>query len=115
MLFKFALAAAVLFLIWKVTKMSEASDNLSREVAETREAVNALTGRYQTKINDMQVEIDSLNAALEAGDTTAAQAAADALDALQTEMAGLGGTAAPADDGVVLSEDPVEEDPTAQV
>lgn len=77
-------------LIGKVDKMSAASEKLAREVAETRDAVNALTGRYQSKIDAMQVEIDALKAALADGDTAAANAAADNLDALQTEMAALG-------------------------
>lgn len=73
-----------------IRKMTEASDRLAQEVAETRQAVTDLTGRYQTKIDAMQVEIDKLKAALEEDDTEAALAAADALDALQTEMAQLG-------------------------
>lgn len=75
--------------------MTEASDRLAREVGETRDAVTALTGRYQTKIDAMQVEIDNLKAALENGDTAAAVAAADALDQLQTDMTQLGNTPAP--------------------
>ena len=80
--------------IWRIDKMTEASENLAREVQETREAVTALTGRYQTKIDAMQVEIDTLKDALANGDTDAANAAVAALDALQTEMAELGQTPA---------------------
>jgi len=90
---------AVLMALAKLTKridvMTEASGNLAREVAETRAAVTALTGRYQAKIDQMQVHIDELTAALANGDTEAATAAAADLDALQTEMAALG--AAPAE------------------
>lgn len=81
----------------EIRTMSDTSDRLAREVGETRDAVTALTGRYQAKIDAMQVQIDELKAALANGDTQAATAAADALDALQTEMAALG--QAPADTG----------------
>lgn len=81
-----AIMAELFGLKGAITTMSE---RLSREVQETRDAVNALTGRYQSKIDEMQTHIDALNAALEAGDTPAAQAAADALDQLQTDMAAL--------------------------
>lgn len=62
------------------------SERLSREIQETRDAVTALTGRYQTKIDEMQTQIDALKAALAEEDVEAANAAADALDALQTEL-----------------------------
>lgn len=73
--------------------MTEATDNLAREVSETRDAVNALTGRYQAKIDTLQTKINELQAAIDAEDPAAIQAAATALDELQTEMAAL----APAD------------------
>ncbi len=84
-----------LIILWRIDAMTEASENLAREVAETREAVTALTGRYQSKIDAMQVEIDALKEALANGDTEAATAAAQALDDLQTEMAALGQTPEP--------------------
>lgn len=76
--------------------MTETGDRLSREIGETRQAVTDLTGRYQGKIDTMQTHIDTLQTALDNGDTKAAQSAADALDALQTEMAAMGSDATPA-------------------
>jgi Ca2+-binding RTX toxin-like protein len=73
-----------------LTTMTDATDRLSREVAETRQAVTDLTGRYQAKIDQLQTHVDELQVAIDAEDPDAIQAAADALDALQTEMAALG-------------------------
>jgi len=97
--------------------MTQASENLAREVAETREAVTALTGRYQTKIDAMQVEIDALKEALANGDTEAAEAAAQALDDLQTEMSALGQTPAPEPEPQPEPEpepEPAPEEPTEE-
>lgn len=76
----------------KVDQLMSTNEDLAREVQETKDAVIALTGRYQTKIDEMQTLIDQLNEALEAGDTPAAREAVTALDNLQTEMAELGTT-----------------------
>jgi hypothetical protein len=81
--------AAVHQLHEDVKKMNDATDRLTREVAETRQAVTDLTGRYQSKIDELQTHVDALQAAIDAEDPAAIQAAADNLDALQTEMAAL--------------------------
>lgn len=58
--------------------MTEATDRLTREVAETKEAIMA-------KLADMQAQIDILKA--NPGDESAVIAAADALDQIQTDLA----------------------------
>lgn len=63
----------------KFNKMTAATDRLTTEVAETRTAVLA-------KLAQMQEQIDILTA--NPGDEAAVTAAADALDALQTELVG---------------------------
>lgn len=67
-------------------KVQEMDERLSREIQETRDAVTALQGRYQAKIDQMQTHIDELQSALADGNTAAANEAADALDALQTDL-----------------------------
>lgn len=59
--------------------MTAATDRLTQEVAETRTAV-------MDKLAKMQEQIDILTA--NPGDEAAVTAAADALDALQTELVG---------------------------
>lgn len=76
-------------------KMTDADERLAQEVGETRTAFVALVARFQAKTEAMQTQIDTLKAALAAGDTTAANAAADALDALQTDMAAVAADPAP--------------------
>jgi hypothetical protein len=82
-------AGAILELKEEIRTMGEASERLAQEVAETKQAVIDLEARYQAKIDAQATEIQNLKDALANGDTAAATAAADALDALQQEMAGM--------------------------
>lgn len=96
--------AAITKLQGQAKDMTEASDRLTREVGETIAGFAAVAERFQSQTTSMQAEIDALKAALANGDTEAANAAADALDALQTEMAATATT--PTGNGGGTVEDP---------
>jgi chromosome segregation ATPase len=105
--------AAIAALDKKIGKLMSTSEDLAREVQETKDAVSALEGRYQAKIDELQAQtvtmqshIDDLQTALDAGDTPAAQAAVAALNDLQTEMANV--AAAP------VEQPPAEEPPAPE-
>lgn len=88
---------ALILIERRLKTMDDATNRLTTEVQETKDAFEALKGRVAAQAAAMQEQIDALKAAAANGDQDAINAAADALDALQTEIAATAQPAAPVD------------------